>query len=129
MLGLSDIPEALREGENWEYLTLDPHWVWTVEDAGKMVGILIAGPCHGLVFIWRVKVVAGAPRWTLGKLFRNFIRDLRKRGCLGYMACLNLVDQPRELAIARIALRAGASITPTTAIVYGSVSAKHVGEK
>ena len=129
MLALSDIPEALREGENWEYLQLDPHWIWLAEDDDRVVGILVAGQCHGLVFIWRVKMLPEAPHWALGKLFRRFIRDLRKRGCVGYITFLDVVAKPYEQALARIASRAGAHFTTATTVVYGSVQAKHVGEK
>jgi len=125
----SHIPDELKEGENWEYLQLDPAWVWTVEHDGKMVGILIAGYCHGLVFIWRVKVVPHAPYWTLGKLLRMFIRDLKKRHCLGYITFLDVVGKPFEQQLARIAFRAGAMFSTATTVVYGSVNAKHVGEK
>jgi hypothetical protein len=130
MISLQSIPEALREGENWELLTLDPEWVWLAEDAeGSVVGILIAAPCHGLVFVWRVKILPTAPPWALGKLLRRFIRDLRRRGCLGYIAFLDICAQPAEQALARIAYRAGAMFTTATTVIYGSVNAKHVGER
>lgn len=125
---LERLPEALKEGESWELLSIDPEWVWLAEDGGKVVGILIAAPCHGMVFIWRVKMLPEASYWSLGKLFRNFIRDLRKRKCLGYIAFLDLVGQKNEQAIARIAARAGAHFTTATTVVYGSVNAKHVSE-
>lgn len=125
---LERLPEALKEGENWELLTLDPEWIWLVEHGDQVVGILIAGPCHGLVFIWRVKVLAGAPHWTLGKLFRRFIRDIRKRGCMGYVSFLDIGNRPQEQAIARIAHRAGAHFMPGLTLAFGSVNAKHVGE-
>jgi hypothetical protein len=127
---VSDIPEALREGENWELLTLDPEWVWLAHGQdGKIVGVLIAAPCHGLVFIWRVKMLPGAPHWALGRLFRQFIRDLRKRGCMGYLTFLDLTNRPAERALARIAFRAGAMFTTASTLVYGSVNAKHVGDE
>lgn len=128
MLALTDIPEALREGENWELLTLDPEWVWLAWDREQVVGVLIAANCHGLVFIWRVKMATDAPYWALGKLLRVFIRDLKKRGCLGYITFLDVCNRPMEQAIAKIAFRAGAHFTTATTVVYGSVNAKHVGE-
>jgi hypothetical protein len=128
MIDLSTIPAALSEGENWHVLKLDPKWVWTSEHEGKMVGILIAMEGHGLVFIWRVKMLPEAPHWALGKLFRSFIRDIKKRGCLGYITFLNVVEKEAEEGIARIALRAGALFVTPHTIVYGSVNAKHVGE-
>ncbi len=128
MVNLDAIPEALKEGENWELLKLDSDWVWLAEDGDRVVGVLIAASCHGLVFIWRVKMVADAPHWALGRLFRRFIRDLRRRGCLGYITFLDVVNRPAEQALARIAFRAGAHFTTATTVIYGSVEAKHVGE-
>jgi hypothetical protein len=129
MLDLGKIPAALSEGENWNVLKMDPHWVWTAQANGEICGLLIAMEGHGLVFIWRVKMLPIAPHWALGKLFRQFMRDIRKRGCLGYITFLNVGNKPAEGAIARIALRAGAMFIDPHTIVYGSVNAKHVGEK
>jgi hypothetical protein len=127
MIDLNKIPDELKDGESWELLQLDPDWVWLEEAAGRVVGILIAGNCHGLVFIWRVKVLPNAPYWTLGKLLRRFVRDLKKRNCLGYITFLDLCGQEIEKSIFRIASRAGAHFTTATTVIYGSVNAKHVG--
>ena len=129
MIDLTIIPEGLKEGESWHLLSLDPDWVWLARDESEIVGILVAAPCHGLVFIWRLKMLPEASSMALLRLLRTFIRDLRKRRCLGYMALLNVSDRPEEQALARIAFRAGAMFTTATTVVYGSVNAKHVGEQ
>jgi hypothetical protein len=130
VIDLDAIPEALKEGENWPLLTLDENWVWLAKDGdGSVVGILIAAPCHGLVFIWRLKMLATAPNWALGKLLRRCIRDLRARKCLGYITWLDVCSRPEEMALARIAARAGALFTAATTVVVGSINAKHIGEK
>lgn len=129
-LDLAILPATLCEGESWELLTLDPDWIWLAEDAaGQVVGMLIAAPCHGLVFIWRLKMLPGASYWALGRLLRRFIRDIRRRGCLGYIAMLDVCGRPAEKALFRIASRAGAMFTTASTVIYGSVNAKHVGEK
>jgi hypothetical protein len=130
LIDLNSIPEALKADENWPLLQLDEEWVWLVRDEdGEIVGILIAAPCHGLVFIWRIKMLENAPYWALGNLLRRFIRDLRKRGCLGYITFLDVCNKSAEAALARIAFRAGALFTTATTVVVGSVNAKHVGER
>ena len=130
MIDVKAIPDELKQGEAWPMLDLDPDWVWIVRDSeDNPCGILIAAPCHGLVFIWRIKILPAAPGWALGRLLRNFIRDLRRRGCLGYMAMLDVLNRPAEMALARIAFRAGASFTTATTVIYGSVAAKHVGDQ
>lgn len=127
-LDLANIPDELKADENWPLLHLDMEWVWLAHDQeGKIVGILIAAPCHGLVFIWRVKMLKSAPYWALGRLLRRFIRDIRQRGCLGYITWLDVCNRPAEEALAKIAFRAGALFTTATTIVAGSVDAKHVG--
>lgn len=130
MIDLKAIPDALKEGENWPLLDLDPDWVWVSYDkAERIVGILIAAPCHGIVLLWRVKMLPSAPIMALLRLFRSFIRDLRKRHCLGYIVMLD-ATRPDEQALARIAFRAGALAAPGSfSLVAGSVNTKHVGEK
>lgn len=130
MIDLNSIPEQLKTDENWPLLQLDPEWVWLARNAAdEVVGILIAAPCHGLVFIWRLKMLPEAPHWALGGLLRRFIRDLRKRSCLGYITFLDVCNRSQEMALARIASRAGALFTTATTVVVGSVNAKHVGER
>ena len=128
MIDLASIPDALKEGENWPLLDLDPDWVWVSYDgSGRVVGMLIAAPCHGLAFLWRIKILPGAPRWTLGSLLRRFFRDMRKRGVLGYIAFLD-ANRPEEQALLRIAFKAGGMYVTATTLVCGSVNAKHVPE-
>ena len=130
MIDLEAFPEELKAGEPWIALDLDPDWVWVAHDErGAIVGLLIAAPCHGMVFLWRIKMLPTAPHFALGRLFRAFIRDLRKRGCVGYMALLDVVSSPTEQQLAKIAFRAGAMFTTASTVVYGSVAAKHVGER
>jgi len=130
VIDLNAIPDTLKADENWPLLTLDPEWIWLAHnEAEEVVGILIAMEGHGLVFIWRIKMLDSAPYWALGQLLRQFIRDLRKRGCLGYITFLDVCNKSAEMALARIASRSGALFTTAATIVVGSVNAKHVGER
>src|SRR5262252_71742 len=130
MIDLDTIPAALKEGEPWLMLDLDPEWVWFARGAaGEIVGILIAAPCHGLVFVYRLRMLPEAPYMSLVRLFRTFIRDLRRRGAIGYLAMLDVLHSPMEAKLARIAFNAGAMFTTASTVVMGSVAAKHVGER
>jgi hypothetical protein len=132
---LHDIPDALRrdalppallDGENWGLLTIDPRWVWLAKDEeGDVVGFLMACDCHGLAIVWRVKMLPGAPPWTLGRLLRSFIRDLRRRGILGYATFLDMT-RAEEQALMRIMYRAGAKFSYATTLLCGSVATRHV---
>jgi hypothetical protein len=75
MIDIKHIPQALKEGENWQVLDLDPDWVWVSHGpGGAVVGILIAAPCHGLVFVWRLMMLPSAPPTALLRLLRSFSR-------------------------------------------------------
>lgn len=123
---LQEIPEALKEGENWELLDLNEDWMWFARDEGEIVGFLMACNCHGLAMIWRVKML---PRhgWAFGKMLRDFVRDLRKRKILGYVTFLDIVNRSEEQALMRIMFRAGAKFSYATTMIAGSVATRHVG--
>lgn len=127
MIDLNEIPDALKEGENWELLNLDKDWIWLAKDEDEVVGFLMACNCHGLAIIWRLKMIPGASHWSLGRLLRNFIRDLRKRKILGYVTFLDIVNRKEEKALMRILFRAGAKFTHATTLICGSVATRHVG--
>jgi len=126
MIDLSEIPESLKEGENWELLDLDKEWIWLARDGDEVVGFLMACNCHGLAIIWRVKMIPGHG-WALGRLLRDFIRDLRKRKILGYVTFLDIITRSEEQALMRILFRAGAKFTHATTLICGSVATRHVG--
>lgn len=126
MIDLSEIPESLKEGENWELLDLDRNWIWLARDEDEVVGFLMACNCHGLAIIWRVKMLPGHG-WSFGRMLRDFIRDLRERKILGYVTFLDIVNRPEEQALMRIMFRAGATFSQATTLICGSVATRHVG--
>lgn len=129
MIDLKCIPDELKEGENWQLLDIDPDWMWLVRDhEDRIVGFLLACNCHGLVMIWRVKTTKNAPPCSLLRLFRCFIKDIRRQGCLGYTAMLDL-GRPEEQALARIALKAKGMFAPrAVSVIAGSVNTGHLAE-
>ena len=124
MIDLRMIPQELLEGENWAPLDIDPKWLWLVKEDDEVVGLLLAANCHGLALILRIKTVADAPQNTVLRLLRRFIRDIRERGCLGYVSYLDVM-KPEEAALSRIAYRAGAYLQPFSGVlVIGSTQVK-----
>jgi hypothetical protein len=82
------IPASLEAG--FEQLGhLDRHWVWVLESGGEIKGVLLASPCHGAAFIWRVAVAQGVEGWSVGKLLRRFLKDCKERGLRGYLTIVN----------------------------------------
>jgi hypothetical protein len=128
MIDVKAIPDALKDGEAWPILDLDPEWAWVAYEEDRIVGLLIAAPCHGMVFLWRIKMLPSAKPTALLHLLRRFIRDIRARGCLGYIAMLDMT-RPLEQALARIAFRAQGRFVPgAVSVICGSVSTGHLGE-
>ena len=129
MIDVKYIPDELKQGENWQLLDIDPDWLWIVRDReDRIVGFLLACNCHGLVLIWRLRMTKGAPRYSLLRLLRGFIKDIRARGCLGYAAMLDL-EREEERALYRIAFRAkGIFLPKAVSVILGSVNTGHLGE-
>lgn len=82
------IPAGLEAG--FEQLgRLDRDWVWVLESDGKIKGVLIACPCHGCAFIWRLSVDPKISKVSVLRLLRRFYGDLRKRGLVGHMTIID----------------------------------------
>lgn len=64
---------------------LDPSWVWIAERRGRMIGCIVASPCHGVALIWRVVSKDGC----LLPMLRQFMRDCKTRGLRGYMTLID----------------------------------------
>jgi len=80
-------------GTGFESMPVMKSYCWIAEHEGRIVGILMAAPCHGLVYIVRLRVEEMAPTITAALLFRNFIRDVKQMGFVGYFTH---VDPSRE---------------------------------
>lgn len=99
------IPAELRIG--FDLLgQLDPEWIWVVEEAGSIRGVLVAAPCHGVAMVYRLALVPGTPVGSLTALLRMFLKDLRARGYVGY---LTFVDPASKIQakLKRLIERAG----------------------
>lgn len=85
------MPQHLDTG--FEKLPVMNEFVWVAEKNGKMTGILMVAPCHGIIFIVRLRTEFGAPPTTVHHLFRQCMRDCLERGYKGYFT---YVDPSRE---------------------------------
>lgn len=68
---------------------LDHNWIWVVERYGKIEGCIVAAPCHGVAFVYRVAMAKDAPKYCLRKLIRQAVNDCRERGIRGMMTFVN----------------------------------------
>ena len=64
---------------------LDPKWVWVMEEAGKIVVVLVAAPVHDLVLLCRVQSHHPRDRMWWKKIMKKVGRDCLQRGFTRYM--------------------------------------------
>ena len=105
MLLGDSIPVELEAG--FEQLgKLDLNWVWVWESKHQVRGILLAAPCHGSAFIWRLSVLPGEPEMAVGRLLRRFLSDLKIMGISGYITLVNPANET-QAQLQAIIKRAG----------------------
>jgi len=102
------LPEGFATG--FEAMPVMEDWAWIAEDGGP-VGVILAAPCHGLVYMMRVCVKAGANRAAAAILIRACMRDCDKRGMKGYFFHVSTMSQV-ERDLIPICRKAGAVQIP-----------------
>lgn len=80
-------------GTGYEQMPIMKSFCWVAEQEGKIIGVLLAAPCHGIVYLIRLCVEKGAPVITAGLLFRKCLRECKEAGFVGYFAH---IDPSRE---------------------------------
>lgn len=95
------MPQHLDTG--FEKMAVMNDFVWVAEKGGKIIGILMAAPCHGVIFFVRVRVEKDAPTMTVALLFRKCVRDCKGRGFKGYFTYIDpsLETERRFIPICR----------------------------
>ncbi len=86
------MPQHLDTG--FEQMPVMKDFVWIAEQEGKVIGALMASPCHGLIFLARLRLMKNAPLSTVTTMFRKCIRDCLDRGFKGYFT---FIDPSREI--------------------------------
>jgi hypothetical protein len=89
----TDEPMPQHLGTGYESMPVMNDFVWVAEKGEKIIGILMAAPCHGCVFFVRLCAEKDAPPMTVPLLFRKCVRDCHARGFKGYFT---YVDPTRE---------------------------------
>lgn len=90
-------------GTGFEQMAVMNEFVWVAEKEKKIVGILMAAPCHGVVFLVRLRTAEDAPTMTVALLFRKCVKDCLARGLKGYFTYVdpNLEMERRFIPICR----------------------------
>ena len=88
--------EAMPEGfaTGFEKMPVMRDWVWIAESEGAAIGVMLAAPCHGLVYMVRLCVKDGANQAVATILIRACMAECSKRGFKGYFFH---VDPMREI--------------------------------
>lgn len=76
-------------GTGYEQMPVINDFVWIAEQTGKVIGILMAAPCHGVLFLVRARVEKDAPKITISLLFRKCMRDAVDRGFKGFFTFID----------------------------------------
>jgi hypothetical protein len=85
---------------------LDPDWVWVLDCAGTIKGVLVASPAHGVAMIWRISIAKDASNMALVRILRRFLKDCRKRGIRGLLTAVS-PNRDSEKRLASIMVHAG----------------------
>lgn len=105
---LRDEPMPTDLGIGMDGYIIDGDWAWIAEKEGRINGFLAAAPCHGIVMVLRFVMRPGSPFETLPLLLRQFVRDCRNRGYIGFFTPLN-PDRPAEKALQGMMHKLGAA--------------------
>lgn len=84
-------PQHLNTG--FEDMPVMNSFCWVAETGQRIVGALLAAPCHGLIFIVRLKIEEYAPAITASLLLRSLMRDSERMGFKGFFT---FIDPSRE---------------------------------
>jgi hypothetical protein len=113
------MPQGL--GTGFEKMPVMKDFVWVAEKDGEIQGILLAAPCHGLLYLVRLCVKENCNPAIASALLRQCMRDSKERGFKGYLFHISpmLGTERRFIPICK---KAGGVqvITPQVAII-GSV--------
>ena len=111
------MPQHLATG--FEAMQIDREWVWIAESDGQIVGILLAGACHGLIYLMRVCTQKGCNPMVVRNLIEKTRQDCAARGFKGYFFHLDPTMDQKLLRACR--KYGGMQLTTPQVIVVGSL--------
>jgi len=120
---------TLREGESipqgfstgYEAMPIMADWCWVAEN-GEPQGVLLAAPCHGLVYMMRVCTKEGANPATAAILIRACMKDCERRGFKGYFFHVSGITQVERDLIPVVRKAGGVQITLPQMMLVGSIA-------
>jgi hypothetical protein len=115
-------PMPQHLGTGFEAMPIDRQWVWVAENDGKIVGILLAGACHGMVYLMRVCAEKGCSQMVVRALIEKTRADCAARGFKGYFFHLDPTTDQRLLRTCR--KYGGVQLTNPQVVMVGSLGTR-----
>jgi len=89
---------------------LDYDWIWVIERYGVIDGCIVAAPCHGIAFVYRVAMRKDVPKTLLRKLIYGALKDAKARGVVGMMTFLD-PSVPVQLKLKKLLVSWGGNVS------------------
>jgi len=113
------MPEGFYTG--FEKMPLQEDWVWVAERDGAPQGVLMAAPCHGLIYMMRLCVKEGSPAITAFRLLRACMRDTKARGFKGFFMHIDPTSE-KDIKVWPACKKSGALALPLPQqMIVGSI--------
>lgn len=112
------IPDGFSTG--FERAAVMPEWVWIAESDGP-VGVLMAAPCHGLVYMVRICVKKGSNPSVAMALIRACLRDSKSRGFKGYFLHVTTMSGSERGLIPICKKAGGVQLTHPQIVLAGAI--------
>jgi hypothetical protein len=114
------MPDGFETG--FENMPILSNWVWVSEEEEEFTGILMCGPCHGLVYFMRLCIKPGASKMTALLLLRGMLKDCTKRGYRGFFMHVDPTGEEVNRQLIPLCKRAGGfQINRPQVMLTGSV--------
>lgn len=113
------MPEGMATG--YESMPLMPAWVWVVELDGKPQGVVMAAPCHGMVYMMRLCFKEGSDKAMIPRLLRACMKDCRDRGFRGFFFHADPTKEMDRKLIPLVKRTGGVQLTVPQVLLAGSI--------
>ena len=108
-------------GTGFEQMAVMNEFVWIAEKGGKIVGILMCAPCHGIIFIVRLRAEKDAPPMTVTLLLRKCVKDCKERGFKGYFTYVDPSIETERKFIPICRKAGGLQVAPVQVALVGKL--------
>jgi hypothetical protein len=113
------IPDGFHTG--FEGMPVMCDWVWVAEISGRPAGILLAAPCHGLVYMMRLCVKTGENGAVAAVILRGCMKDCKARGFRGYFFHVSTLEQVERDLVPIVRKAGGVQLPVPQVLMVGPI--------